>query len=63
MNRIMDTMLVGKVVAKQLEDTRMLREGLVEEMTSLGNPLLLNTVLVRRAKGRTMMNLSLVLGS
>lgn len=63
MNRIMDTMLVGKVVAKQLEDTRMLREGLMEEMTSLGNPLLLNTVLVRRAKGRTMMNLSLVLGS
>lgn len=63
MNRIMDTMLVGKVVAKQLEDTRMLREGLMEEMTSLGNPLLLNTVLVRRTKGRTMMNLSLVLGS
>lgn len=64
MNRIMDTMLVDKEVVKQQEDIRMLREGLMEGMSFLGNnQLLLNTVLVQRTKGRTMMNLSLVLGS
>lgn len=63
-NRITDTMLVvDKAAAKQQEDTKMLREGLMEEATSLGNPLLLNTVLVLRTKERTLMNLSLAPGS
>lgn len=63
-NRITDTMLVvDKAAAKQQEDTKMLREGLTEETTSLGNPLLLSTVLVLRTKERTLMNLSLAPGS